>query len=345
MPPMTHLLRSGTLGLLALAAFAAEPAPAVITKLSDKSGGGAFDKSFVTAETIDGIEFLVDDPKGNNRLTLNRGTYQVTYDRTRDVDYLRGERTEESDPAKALPLYQKAVASDRLFWSKEDGLVAMARIQVHLKQWDGAIAAADQLAKEAPKSLRLDDILLLKGQAQQGKGDIAGAKATFTALAAMAKDWGESALVAGQRGLAGLLAADKKPGEAATALMPLVARVDPTTDGEAYGTLLLDLAGYQQASGQLDAAIASLSKAAYAPIDANAEAHLRWGRLLGEKTDLANTQAAFDHAAIAATLRGAPAPIQDQARILARQMVERLLKEPGLTDVQKLEYRQCRDRL
>jgi hypothetical protein len=339
MPPM-NLLRICPLTLATLAALmAAEPAPAVITKLNDKGEPGtAFEEAFVTSETVDGLEFLVEDPKEGNKLTLKRGTYRIDYDRTKDIDFLRGDGQE--DPAKAIAFFEKAVAANRFQWAKEDSLVALARLNLAAKAYDAVIAAADQLAKDAPRSLRLDDILVLKGQAQQAKGDAAGAKATYAALGGMAKEWGAESALQGTLGAAALLADEKKFAEAAALVEPLL---KGPLEEDQFGSLALRVAQYHQAAGKADAALAILAKAAYAPGSAAAEAHLRWARILADRPgSLAD---AFDHAAIAATLKGAPGPVTDQARALVRTLVDKLQKDPALTDQQKLEYRQCRDNL
>jgi len=335
-----NLLRLCSLTLATLTAMmAAEPAPAVITKVNDQGEAGtAFEAAFVTNETVDGLEFLVDDPREGNKLTLKRGSYRIEYDRTKDIDFLRGESQE--DPAKALGFFEKSVAANRFQWAKEDGLVALARLNLGRKQYDAAIAAADRLLKEAPRSLRLDDILALKGKAQQGKGDLAGAKATYTTLSGMAREWGPEAALQGTLGTAAILAGDKKYGEAAVLLEPLLNR---SLSDEAYGNLALEIAQYHQAAGKTDAALSTLNRAAYAPGPTAAEAHLRRAKILADRPG--SLTEAFDHAAIAVTLKGAPAPVTDQARALLRTLVDRLQKEPALTDQQKLEYRQCRDSL
>lgn len=339
MLPM-NLLRLCSLTLATLAAvMAAEPAPAVITKLNDKGEPGtAFEEAFVVNETVDGLEFLVEDPKEGNKLTLKRGSYRIEYNRTKDIDFLRGEG--QDDPAKAAAFYEKAVAANRFQWAKEDGLVALARLNLTRKQYDAAIAAADQLAKEAPRSVRLDDILAIKGQAQQAKGDTAGAKATFTALSGMAKEWGPESAIQGTLGAANLLAEEKKYAEAAALVEPLL---NDKLDEAQFGTLALGVAQYHQAADKLDAALAILAKVAYAPGTAAAEAHLRWALILADRPG--SVAEAFDHAAIAATLKGAPSPVTDQARKLIRTLVDKLQKDPALTEAQKLEYRQCRDNL
>ncbi len=346
MIPMNPFLRFHALSLaLVAAALAVEPAPAVITKLNEKGEPGtSFEETFVVSESLDGIEFLVDDPKGNNKLSLKRGSYRVTYDQTKDIDFLRADRQEaEGKIEAALPFYEKAAAGNRYFWSREEGLVGVARTSLALKKPEGAIAAADQLAKDVPRSLHLDDILALKGQAQQAKGDAAGAKATYSLLVGMTKEWGDNALIQGSIGLAGLLADEKKPAEAAAVLTPVLARLDAAKNPEMYGTVGLTLAQHHVAAGKNADAIAVLSRLAYGPVSVSAEANLRWAKLLADQP--ATLEEAFDHAAVAATLKGAPAGVNDQARALARSIIEKLQKAPGLSEPQKLEYRKARDNL
>lgn len=341
---MTPFFRISSLTLAAaIALMASEPAPAVISKVTDKGEvTTSFETSFVTAESVDGIEFLVDDPKAGNKLSMKRGGYRVVYDQRKDIDFLRGQGAENDDAEKAIGYYAKAVAANRYDWVKEESLVAIARLNLAKKKYDDAIAAADQLMKEVPRSLRLDDILAIKGRAQQAKGDAAGAKVTFGTLAGMAKEWGDGAAALGAFGLASLLSDEKKPAEAAAALEPVLLRLTTAANSEQYGQVALALAGYQEAAGKTDQALATLAKTAYAPGPNAAEAQLRWARLL---TDKGATVEAFDHAAIVITLKGAPDAAVAQARALVRTLVDKLQKDPGLTDQQKLEYRQCRDNL
>ena len=329
---------------LAAALCAADPAPAVITKLSDKPGatGNSFETAFVLTDSVDGIQFVVEDAKSQNTLTLKYGTYTVVYGDPNSVDYLRGKNLEEAgDFAKAAETYRRAAGNAKYAWVKEQSLLRGTQSALQAKQLDTAIELSSILEKEAPRSVELDDALLLRGQAQIAKGDTAGAGKTFATLAAMAKDWGESAAVLGARGQASVLIADKKFAEAADVLTKLLARIGEGKNTPELAILRLDLAEALVAAGKGDEALKLLPEIAYRDVGGNlqARAHLLWARIQATKADTAALLDAFDHAALADATKGAETATLTEARQIAAAIVDKLAKDPAVSAADKAEYK------
>lgn len=330
---------------VSIAAVAAESAPAVITKLNDKGQKvetGGFPDAYVVTESVDGIEFTVDDPKSQNRLTLKYRTYDVEYKDSGSVDYMRAKLAEEaSAPDKALDGYSKAASSAKYQWVKEKSLVRGAVAAVQAKKFDEALALVATLEKDAPRSVHLDHALMVRGQAQFAKGDAASAAKTYASLNAMAKDWGDSAALLGAQGQAGLLASNKQYAEAADVLSKLLLRIDPAKAKDEYVSLMLDLAENQRAAGKPADALTTLQAVAYRDVDGalQARAHLAWGNILATKTDAVSLAAAFDQAALASVCKGADQATLVAAKALALAVGDKLAKDPAVSAADKAEYK------
>jgi predicted negative regulator of RcsB-dependent stress response len=325
--------------------LAADLAPAQIFKLNDKgvrTEAGAFATAFVAKETIDEIDFVVDDPNSPNHLTLKRGSYQVEYGDPANIDFMRGRNADEAgDVAKAFETYGKAAATARLDWVKQLALYRAAQSALTLKKFDDALGFVATLEKDSPRSQWLDDALLIRGQAQAAKGDNAGAAKTYATLTGMAAEWGEAAAIFGARGQAGIAAANKQPGEAAALLSSLVARVGKSAQAEDLAPLVLELAENQRAAGKPDDAIASLQGILYRDMSGSlqARAHHLQARILAEKGGTAALLQAFDQAAIAGALKGADPATLTANRQLAIGIVDKLGKDPAVSAADKAEYK------
>ena len=325
--------------------FAADMAPAQIFKINDKgvrTEAGSFANAFVATETIDEIDFVVDDPKSPNHLTLKRGSYQVEYGDPANIDFMRGRNADEAgDVAKAFETYGKAATSARLAWVKELSLYRAAQSAMTLKKLDEALAFVATLEKESPRSQWLDDALLIRGQAQATKGDNAGAAKTYQTLTGMAAEWGEAAAIFGARGQAGIAAANKKYDEAATLLTGIVARVGKSAQPDDLAPLVLELAENQRAAGKIDDAIASLTRIIYRDManQLQSRAHHLLAKYLMEKGGTAALIQAFDQAAIAGALKGAEPATLTANRQLAISIVDKLGKDPAVSAADKAEYK------
>ena len=331
--------------LLASVAFAAEPAPAQIFKLNDKGARtdtGAFNNAFVVGETVDGIEFAVDDAKSPNHLTLKYGTYQVEYGESNTPDYMRAKTLEEAGTwDKAYESYVRAVQISKYFWVRESAIVRGAQTAVAAKKYDEAIALTVTLEKEAPRSVLLTDALMVRGRALAAKGDTAGAAKTYESITGMAKEWGEGAAIRGGRGAASLLAGDKKFAEAADVLSKLIIRIGKTAAPDDLAPLALELADDQAQAGKADDSLATLLTIVYRECSPQyqAQAHLAWAKLLAAKPDLQSQLQAFDQAAIASAIKGGDGATQSGAKQLAVAINEKLAKDATLSPAEKAEYK------
>lgn len=330
---------------LGTAVFAADSAPAVITKLNDKGQKvetAGFPDAFVVSESVDGIEFTVDDAKSQNHLTLKYHTYEVEYKDSGSVDYMRGKLTEEAGTSdKAYENFVKAAGSAKFQWVKEDSLVRAAGAALQIKKLDEALACIATLEKDSPRSVHLDRALSYRGQAQAAKGDAAGAAKTFATLSSMAKEWGESASLWGAQGQAGLLAANKQYAEAADVLSKIIARIDANKAKDAYVGLVLDLAANQRVAGKVDDAVASLRTVLYRDVDGalQARGHLALAQILATKPDAASWAAAFDQAVMATVGKGAGPEVLTAAKTLGLSVADKLAKDPAVSAADKAEYK------
>ncbi len=330
---------------LAVVAPAAESAPAVITKLNDKGQkveNGGFSDAFVATESVDGIEFTVDDPKSQSRLSLKSRTYEVEYKDSGNVDYMRARLAEEAGTFdKAYESYVKSAGSAKYQWVKEDALARAADSALHAKKFDEALTAVAALEKEFPRSVRLDRAMSVRGQAQVAKGDAAAAAKTFASLSAMAKEWGESAALWGAQGQASLLAANKQYAEAAEVISKLLLRIDASKAKDSYVGLVLDLAENQRAAGKPDDAVTSLRGVLYREVEGSlqARAHLALAQILAAKPDAASLAAAFDQAALAAVIKGAEPTVVSAAKTVALAVTDKLAKDPAVSAADKAEYK------
>ncbi len=337
-------------------AWTAEPAPAVVrrvevgAKMDDKANAkNAFSSAFVLNESLDGIEFLVDDPKGTNKLSFKRGTYAVEYDLTKDIDLLTGINARDAGNwEKSAAALAKAVTANRLnVLSSEWALRYGAESLMRAGKLDEALATVAQLEKTAPRSLLLVETLVVKGQVLQAKGDIPGATKVYADLVARAKDFGNTARVRGLRGQATLHTAAKQPVEAAKLLASLLATLDAAKDGNDYADTALELLNAQIAAGQSGAALATASTIAYQMSEPSdlAQVQLLWAKLLSDQSATASQLEAFDHAAMAAGVKNVPQATYSAAVNLARSLSEKLQKDASLSAQDKLELRKSAEAL
>ncbi len=322
---------------------AAEPAPAVITKLVAGSGeGSAFPKAFVLGETLEGIEFTVDDPRSQSKLSLKRGSYAVEYRQDVDTSFLTGlNRQNDGKLDAAYTAYSKALKESVYPWVREESALRAAEVAVALKKPAEALAALGELEKIAPQSKHLPAALLLKGEVLLGTGDSAAAKVVFGELKSKGKAWGFAAEIAGVRGEASLARAAKDPASAAEILKPLFARLDPATQAADFGQVGGELAADLASAGKTAEAIAVYTRTAYGASDptAQARAHLGWAMQLAKDADTKSLERAFDRAATACLVKGADDSVTGSARTLALQLASKLDKAADLSAEDKREYR------
>ena len=342
-----HLLLSLTLCCIWFCSLsdarAAEAAPAVIRTMPDGNGkSNSFDKAFVIHESVDGIDFSVEDAHSGTSLNLKAGTYTVEYGDPVNIDYMKAKVLEETGQQdKALEGYQRASVAAKLEWVKEESQLRGAQLAFQLKKYDDALAFITGLEKDNPRSVRLAKALSVRGRTQAAKGDAAGAAKTFALLATMAKEWGTDAAIFGAVGQASLLSADKKYTEAADVLSKLLTRIDAAKDRNEIGGLALALATAQNNGGKAVDALVTIQAYVWKDIDATQQAqlHVLWGTILAQKGDVAALTAGFDQAALAATTRGADSNVLAAAKTLALAIHDKLNKDPAVTAPNKAEFK------
>ncbi len=341
---MNSPFRLLTLGLMISAWLsAADPAPAVIHTSPDATGkSNSFDKAFVTHESVDGIEFTIDDPRNASKLTLKYGTYTVEYGDPVSIDFMKAKVLEEAGQYdKALEGYQRAGVGAKLEWVKEQSQLHGAQLAIQLKNHDEALALVTALEKDNARSVRLAKALLVRGRALIAKGDAANAAKTFSTLSSMAKDWGPDAATYGALGQADLLTADKKFAEAADVLGKVLTRIDAVKQHDDMGGLALALATAQRSAGKPADALATIQLYIWKDLEPTQQAnlHVLWGTILAQKGDTASLTAAFDQAALAACLKGAESAAFSAAKALAGAVQDKLAKDPAVSAADKADFK------
>ncbi len=329
------------LAMVSLSA-ASEPAPATITTTEGKS----FEKAFVVSESMDGIAWVIDDPRSTAKFEKKAGQYSVEYKQSRNTSLLKGDNASGKDPEGAIVSYTQALAECKYDWEREHAYVGIARAAEVSKKYDDGIQAIQGLEKEFPKSLRLPEATYLKGRLLVLKGDKDGALKVMQGLRGHDKDWGVGAGALGVLGIGELLSADTKFKEAATELAGwFPAKINPATNPDEFARIGLALAQYELKSGGEANAIVDFRTVAFSPCspDQQARAHLGWARLLADQAVPASQLSAFDHAAIAASLKGQNDPsTRTEAVRLATGLVAKI-KEQGANDNAKnalqIEYK------
>jgi hypothetical protein len=337
MSPFRSILLAVALAVSA-ACPASEPAPAVVTKQPDgKPNSGA-----VISETIDGgITFKTAEGAEGS---FGHGQYSVEYKQPGDdVDYMKAERAMAAkDFAKAIESYRASMAKSKFDWVRQNCAISVAQCAQALKKPEDGIAAIQALEKDYPKSVRLPEALLMKARLLVEKGDKAEAVKVLTALAGHDRDWGVREAAKGATGLAEIQLGEGKAAEVVTMLTPWLAKLVKHPDE--FSTIGLLLAQGQAASGAAPAAMETLRAVAFAPTDADLQgrAHVEWSKLLAAKTAPADLMSAFDHAAIAATLKGVDGAVRGEALKVAKDLVPKIVAAaPGNEDAKnkvKIEY-------
>lgn len=335
------LLSSLLLLATALAAGESNPAPGKVVL----PNGQTIEPAYILEETLDGIKYAMG--KADGPMTeVKRGRYKAAeYGDPDDRNYYAGQGAfgrKEFD--KAIGPLQIALANAKYYWVREAAHLLLIDAQLQAGKAEDAIAEVGRYEKAYPRGLRLPQAYALKGQAELKKGDAAAAAKTFAALSAKAGDWGPLAAALGARGQANALAADKKFAEAAKVLAPVFAAIDPAKDEQLAAEVGFALGEQYGLAGELAPATAVYRRLAYsaAGTEVQARAHLGWARLTADKPETAGLVQAFDHAAIAALLRGADEATANAAVDLARRIADRLQKQADVSDNDKRDYRTYR---
>lgn len=338
-----------TLACGLLLAGEATPAPATISRSGSAAKGQTFN-AFVIEEGFDGVKFKVDDPAGGAEMSFKRGAYTLTW-KMGGVDtswFQAGQgHFTAKDYEKAVGSLTKALDTSRYAWVHEQGGYLLASALAKQGKPDEALKAIQKVEKDFPRGLWLPKAVALRAEILMDKGDSDGAGKAFATLLGKEKDWGLQAAVLGGRGQAKILRSQKKPAEAAAAVGPLWNRLDPTELPDEYGQIGLDIAGDQLAAKQEADALATFQRLAYAPVgeDIQARAHLGWAKILQAKGDKESLFSAFDHALLAATLRGVGGATAIEGKRLVRGITATLEKDRSLTPAEKQDYKNYASKL
>ncbi len=327
--------------LLSSAAFGAmEPAPAVIN-VKDRP---PIENVYVGSETIDGVEYFVGNPKDSNvRSSLGHDKYvSITYSSGEDGGYLAGEVAyDKGDWEKSTEFFKKAIASAKWAWEIESAYLKMADAYGRLNKTDEALATLKEYGDKFPKTVHQAELVSRRGQLKLLKGDLAGADADFAEMVKHGDEWTSTTLRDGMLGRRNVMRAGKKFAEAVALLNPYYAKLNPETQAEDSATIGLAIADDLEAAGKADDALAMCKKLSFSPLgtEAQCRAHLKAAKLLAAANATASNLAAFDHAALAATL-GADNDTQAAAAKLARDLVmQRIDKDKTISDDDRKEYR------
>ncbi|MBA3707531.1 MAG: hypothetical protein H0W83_01775 [Planctomycetes bacterium] len=333
------ILFSAAIALISSAALAVEPAPATVTSTK---AGGIGNNGLVTSETIDGgIKFTTGEGAESS---FAHNTYEVVYKPPADdVDYLKAERAMTAkDYAKAIESYRASAAKSKFDWVRQSSAVSVALCAQALKKPEDGIAAIQGLEKDYPKSVRLPEALLIKARLLADKGDKAEAVKVLTALAGHDKDWGLKEASKGATGLGEILVADQKFADAVALLSPWLAKIAKFPND--FATIGLLLGQAQAGSSAVPAALDTYRAVAFSAADPSlqARAHIEWSKLLAAKTTLPDLMASFDHAAIAALIKGVDGNVRGEALKVAKEVVAKIVAaSPGNDDAKnkvKIEY-------
>lgn len=304
----------------------------------------SFANVWVISETLDGVQHTLDGNRDSPPTVQNRGRYQqVVYAPTKDVPTIKGDNAAgRSEWPAAIAAFTDATKSRESWYTRENAYIRLAECLIQAGKHDEVGAVLDQFAAQFPKSARQARAQFLRGDALAKKGDGAGAMRVFTELAGKA-EWGADAITFGALGQSQVLAADKKPDEAAKALAVAFGRLHPERDAQLFAQVGIALAQQQQAAGQAPAAIATLRRLAFAVEDASgrARAHLLWSQVLMAGGDAAALFQAFDQAVMARLVRGADGAIAEQAGAQAMkvsQLIDKLPADQASNEL-KAEYR------
>jgi tetratricopeptide (TPR) repeat protein len=331
----------GLLTVSALAFGAVEPAPASIN-VKDRP---PIEGSFVESETIDKLVYVLGNPKDPRSAKSEMGHdkyLSVTYTAGEDGNYLAGEVAyDKGEWDKAAEFLKKSLASAKWSWEIESAYLKIADSYTRLNKSDDALAILKEFGDKFPRTVHQAELVSRRGQLKLLKGDFAGADADFAEMVKHGDEWTATTLREGMLGRRNVLRAAKKYAEAAALLAPYFAKLNPDSQAEDVGTVGLALADDLEAAGKADEALAMCKKLYLSALgtEPQCRAHLKTARLLAAANTTANNLAAFDHAALAATL-GADNDTQFAAAKLARELVtQRIDKDKTVSDDDRKEYR------
>jgi len=315
---------------------AAEAAPASVTF----TGGQSMGNVYVVEETMQGISFVTDakDPNAA-RLTKPHGQYTVVYPESLNRDYKTGLIDEAShNIAGGIAAYTAAAGNGRYDWERQNAALGVARLAAQGGKADyaNAISVLTAMLAAYPNSVHAVDATYRLGGLELQNGDIAAAQKVADGLKDKASDWGLEASALGAALSAQCALANNQPAAAITELTPFFGdKLTAAKNPEEFLHVGMVLAQAQLKAND-PGAMETIRQIAYSPASpaGQAMAQLLWASTLADKGDAASLRDAFDHAAIAASLKDADPSTRGQAVSLATTLVTRIVAT-GIDDAAK----------
>jgi hypothetical protein len=306
----------------------------------------AIEGAFIESETIEKVVYYLGNPKDSHsaKSELTHDKYlNVTWNGAEDGNFLAGQVAyEKGEWEKAGEFFKKSLGSAKWFWEIELCYLHCAECfgKSAPPRTDDALAMLKELGEKFPQTVHLPELVAHRAALLLAKGDFEAALADYRMMVRNGAQWGGSATRDGMLGQRNVLRAQKKFDAAIALLAPEFAKLAPEAAAEEFAPYGLALVEDLEAGGKAAEAMAACKRIYLAPIgpEAQSKAHLKAARLLAAGNTTAANIAAFDQAALAATM-SADDETELAAKKLARELVTRIDKDKAVSDNDRKEYR------
>jgi tetratricopeptide (TPR) repeat protein len=340
--PLPLLLLGTLCALTATGAGAGECPPGTINVKDRPPIEGAF----IESETIEKVVYYLGNPKDAHsaKSELTHDKYlSVSWNGAEDGNFLAGQVAyEKGEWEKAGEFFKKSLGSAKWFWEQEECYLRCAECfgKAAPPRNDDALAMLKELGEKFPQTVHLPELVARRAALELAKGDYDAALEDYRKMVKNGVQWGGSALRDGMLGQRNVLRAQKKFDAAVALLAPEFAKLAPEAAAEEFAPYGLALVEDLESGGKAAEAMAACKRIYLAPIgiEFQAKAHLKAARLLASGNTTAGNVAAFDQAALAATMSGED-DTELAAKRLARELVVRIDKDKGVSDYDRKEYR------
>ncbi len=334
-----------------LAASEFRPARADIIRIN----GAALRGVYVIQDTMEVVHYSTDED-GRQRTRMRRQDiaridYDTSHVRVQSFFTAMGQR-ERGSWEQAAAAFQQALEHGDTEFVVVESLFGAAHAYAELEQWDQAIAVLDQMRARFPRHARVVESLDVKGHTLVRARRLADAGQAFAELLSRADEfgrqhasYGQEARIKGHYGQ-GLLAQNNQ--DWASAVQSFTQSFEAfagneTIDPELYATIGLSLGDVQRQAGQNDQALATYMGLRFRAIPGSARSQALF-RAAELKAAAGAHLAAFDHAIMAAIVRGST--VRTQARRLANQIyAESIENAADMSLEDKQSYRDYINRL
>jgi tetratricopeptide (TPR) repeat protein len=302
--------------------------------------------AFIESETIEKVVYYLGNPKDSHsaKSELTHDKYlNVTWNGAEDGNFLAGQvNYEKGEWEKAEGFFKKALGTAKWFWEIEDCYMRSAECagKAVPPRNDDALAMLKELSEKFPQTVHLPDLVGHRAALELAKGDFNAALEDYRKMVQNGVQWGGFAIRDGMLGQRNVLRGQKKFDAAIALLAPEFAKLAPEAAAEEFAPYGLDLAEDLDASGKSAEAMAACKRIYLAPIgpEGQSKAHLKAARLLAAGNTTAGNIAAFDQAALAATM-SADDETEVAAKKMMRELVARIDKDKAVSDNDRKEYR------